>query len=136
MHPSTQQTAIVQSQLGSVVRGIYSMPPAHGAAIVEIVMNDEALRASWIDELNGMRERINGLRDLLAERLGAATGQDFGFIREQRGMFSFLGISPAQVQRLKDEFGIYMVDSSRINVAGVNGANVDYFVDAMRQVLA
>ncbi|MCB1748773.1 MAG: aspartate/tyrosine/aromatic aminotransferase [Gammaproteobacteria bacterium] len=133
--PSTQQTAIVQSQLGSVVRGIYSMPPAHGAAIVEIVMNDEALRASWVDELNGMRERINGLRDLLAERLGAATGQDFGFIREQRGMFSFLGISPAQVQRLKDEFGIYMVDSSRINVAGVNGANVDYFVDAMRQVL-
>jgi len=129
------RTAIVQSQLGSVVRGIYSMPPAHGAAIVEIVLNDEALHAAWIRELDGMRDRINGLRDLLATRLSAATGQDFGFIRDQRGMFSFLGVSPAEVKRLQSEFAIYMVDSSRINVAGINGANIDYFVDAMAQVI-
>jgi len=133
--PDSRQTAIVQSQLGSVVRGIYSMPPAHGAAIVEIVMNDEALHASWVAELDGMRERINGLRDLLAVRLGAATGQDFGFIREQRGMFSFLGISPEQVKQLQAEYGIYMVDSSRINVAGINGGNIDHFVTAMAAVL-
>ncbi len=134
--PDTAQTAIVQSQLASVVRGIYSMPPAHGAAIVEIILGDEALNAAWVEELTAMRNRINGLRVLLADRLGAATGQDFGFIREQRGMFSFLGISPQQVERLRREFSVYMVDSSRINVAGVNGTNIDYFVDAMGRVLA
>ncbi|MEQ8233921.1 MAG: amino acid aminotransferase [Gammaproteobacteria bacterium] len=133
--PDTRQTGIVQSQLGSVVRGIYSMPPAHGAAIVEIILNDEALNAAWVAELTTMRERINGLRDLLARRLGERTGQDFGFIREQRGMFSFLGISPEQVARLRDEFGVYMVDSSRINVAGVNGANIEHFVESMGRVL-
>lgn len=133
--PDTRQTGVVQSQLGSVVRGIYSMPPAHGAAIVEIIRNDEALNAAWVEELTGMRERINGLRDLLARRLGERTGQDFGFIREQRGMFSFLGISAEQVAQLRDEYAIYMVDSSRINVAGVNGANIDHFVDSMGRVL-
>ena len=133
--PDTRQTGIVQSQLGSVVRGIYSMPPAHGAAIVEIILNDETLHAAWVEELTGMRERINGLRDLLARRLGERTGQDFGFIREQRGMFSFLGISPEQVAQLRDEYAIYMVDSSRINVAGVNGANLEHFIESMGRVL-
>lgn len=127
---------IVQSQLGSVVRGIYSMPPAHGAAIVETILGDEALNAAWIKELTTMRERINGLRDVLAVRLGAATGKDFGFIRDQRGMFSFLGITPEQVQRLRTEFGIYMVDSSRINVAGINNSNIDHFTRACAAVLA
>ena len=134
--PDTAQTAIVQTQLGSVVRGIYSMPPAHGAAIVERILGDEALHADWVTELDGMRERINGLRDLLARRLGEATGQDFDFIREQRGMFSFLGISAEQVARLRQDYSIYMVDSSRINVAGVNDSNIDYFVDAMGHILA
>ncbi|MEX2481844.1 MAG: amino acid aminotransferase [Gammaproteobacteria bacterium] len=136
VNPDTRQTGIVQTQLGSVVRGIYSMPPAHGAAIVEIILNDEALHEAWITELDGMRERINGLRDLLAQRLTAATGRDFGFIREQRGMFSFLSVSAAEVRRLQEEFGIYMVDSSRINVAGINGANIDYFIDAMAKVVS
>lgn len=126
---------IVQSQLGSVVRSIYSMPPSHGAALVEIILNDEALNSAWVAELTAMRERINGLRDVLARRLGEATGQDFGFIREQRGMFSFLGISPEQVTRLKTECGIYMVDSSRINVAGINNANLEYFLASCAKVL-
>ena len=126
---------IVQSQLGSVVRSIYSMPPSHGAALVEIILNDEALNAAWIQELAVMRERINGLREVLARRLSEATGRDFSFIRDQRGMFSFLGIAPEQVMRLQNECGIYMVDSSRINVAGVNGANVEYFLAACAQVL-
>ncbi|MGR8918178.1 MAG: amino acid aminotransferase [Gammaproteobacteria bacterium] len=133
--PDPAQTGIVQSQLASVVRGIYSMPPAHGAALVETILGDEALSASWIAELDGMRGRINGLRDTLAERLTAATGQDFGFIRDQRGMFSFLGISPEQVTRLREEFGVYMIDSSRINVAGVNASNLEHFVDAMGRTL-
>ncbi len=132
----TQQVGIVQSQLNSVVRGIYSMPPAHGAAIVEIILHDEALNASWIEELDGMRDRINGLRATLATRLTEATGRDFSFIEEQRGMFSFLGITPQQVETLRTQYSIYMVDSSRINVAGVNNANIDYFVQAMGEVLA
>lgn len=132
----TQQVGIVQSQLNSVVRGIYSMPPAHGAAIVEIILHDEALNASWIEELDGMRDRINGLRSTLATRLTEATGRDFSFIEEQRGMFSFLGITPQQVETLRTQYSIYMVDSSRINVAGVNNANIDYFVQAMGEVLA
>ena len=127
--------SVVQSQLDSVVRTIYSMPPAHGAAIVEIILGDEALNVAWVKELDEMRDRINDLRTLLAERLTNATGQDFGFIRHQRGMFSFLGITPAQVERLRKECGIYMVGSSRINVAGINNANVDYFLASCAKIL-
>ena len=82
-----------------------------------------------------MRDRINGLRNVLAERLAAATGQDFSFIQKQRGMFSFLGISPGQVTRLQKECGIYMVGSSRINVAGINNANLDYFLESCARIL-
>ena len=133
---NARTAGIVQSQLGSVVRGIYSMPPAHGAAIVDIILNDEALSAAWIRELDRMRERINGLRAALATALSAGTGRDFSFIERQRGLFSFLGISPQQVAALRDRFGIYMVDSSRVNVAGLNDANIDYFVDAAVQVMS
>ncbi|MBX9605369.1 MAG: aspartate/tyrosine/aromatic aminotransferase [Gammaproteobacteria bacterium] len=125
----------IQSQLDSVVRTSYSMPPAHGAAIVEIILGDEALNVAWVKELDAMRDRINGLRELLAQKLTEVTGQDFGFIRRQRGMFSFLGITPAEVDRLRQECGIYMVGSSRINVAGINGANVDYFLESCAKVL-
>lgn len=127
--------SVVQSQLDAVVRTIYSMPPAHGAAIVEIILGDEALNVAWVKELDEMRDRINGLRSLLAERLTTATGQDFSFIRQQRGMFSFLGITPAQVERLRKECGIYMVGSSRINVAGINNTNVDYFLASCAKIL-
>ena len=126
---------VVQSQLDSVVRTSYSMPPAHGAALVEIILGDEALNVAWVKELDEMRDRINGLRNVLAERLAVATGQDFSFIRQQRGMFSFLGISPEQVTRLQKECGIYMVGSSRVNVAGINNANLDYFLESCAKVL-
>ncbi len=133
---NTAHAAAVQSQLESVARGIYSMPPAHGAAIVETILNDEALHASWVEELTEMRDRINGLRDTLAIKLTAHSDRDFGFIREQRGMFSFLGITPAQIARLRDEFSIYLVDSSRVNVAGINNANLDYFTQSFATVLS
>ncbi|OEY66370.1 aromatic amino acid transaminase [Marinobacter sp. X15-166B] len=106
------------SQLLGVVRGHYSMPPAHGGAIVETILTDDALRASWQSELSGMCARILGLRHAFADAL-APVG-DFGFIARQRGMFSFLGITPEQVRRLREEHGIYMLDSSRVNVAGLN----------------
>lgn len=133
--PSVKQTNTVQSQLGSVVRGIYSMPPAHGAAIVEMILADESLEKLWREELDEMRNRINLLRSELASRLSAETEQDFSFIKTQRGMFSFLGISPEKVAVLQNDYAIYMVGSSRINVAGINSSNIDYFIESMKSVL-
>jgi aspartate aminotransferase len=124
------------SLIASTARGIYSMPPDHGATIVEMILADAALRADWETELTDMRERINGLRTLLVNRLKAAgVPQDFSFIQNEKGMFSFLGISVPQVQRLTKEYSIYLVDSSRINVAGINDANIDYLVDSLKTVL-
>jgi aspartate aminotransferase len=120
----------------NVARGIYSMPPDHGAAIVAQIFHDSALRALWVQELEAMRARLNGLRRLLVEKLEERdTPIDFSFIANERGMFSFLGISKEQVIRLREEFHVYIVESSRINVAGVNHANVDRIADAIAAVL-
>jgi aspartate/tyrosine/aromatic aminotransferase len=120
------------SQLLSVVRSHYSMPPAHGAAIVEIILGDDALRAGWQSELSGMCERILRLRHAFADAL-APVG-DFGFIARQRGMFSFLGITPEQVRRLRKDHGIYMLESSRVNVAGLNDQVLPNVAHAIRSV--
>lgn len=129
-------SAIVRSQALNVVRTMYSMPPDHGAAIVACILDDPELRSEWLKELAGMRDRLREMRALLAEALAdTAPGHDFSHIVRARGMFSFLGIAPAQVERLKREFGIYMVDSSRINVAGVTRANVEYLARSIAQVL-
>lgn len=109
------------------------MPPAHGAAIVETILGDEKLRAQWQDELNGMCERILHLRHAFADTL-APVG-DFRFIARQRGMFSFLGISPEHVVRLRKEHGIYLLDSSRVNVAGLNDRILPRVADALNNVL-
>lgn len=130
------QAQATMSQMLSVARGLYSMPPAHGSAIVDIIWHSPELRQSWEQELAGMRERIQTLRLALVESLSAAVpGRDFGFIARERGMFSFLGLSEAQVGRLKSEFSIYMTDNSRINVAGLNRDKLDYVSDAIAQVL-
>ena len=127
---------VARSQLLNVIRGIYSMPPSHGGAIVETILGDAALRAAWETELTEMRDRINGLRALLVERFAErGDGGRFGFIARQRGMFSFLGITPEQVALLRDEHAIYMVDSSRINVAGASVENAGAFCDAVMAVL-
>jgi aspartate aminotransferase len=119
----------------NVARATYSMPPAHGAAIVSTILGDDGLRALWEQELAQMRERMNDCRNLLADRLAQAGLADaFDHIRDQRGMFSYLGVSVEQVKRLRDEFSIYMVDSSRINIAGVNRQNLDYLADALVSV--
>lgn len=128
---------IAVSHVNNIVRGIYSMPPSHGGAIVAEILRDPVLDAQWRTELGEMRDRINGLRRLLREKLRArGVARDFSFIERERGMFSFLGLSEAQVARLIAEFGIYMVNSSRINVAGISRANVDYVVDALATVMA
>ncbi|MCG7560465.1 MULTISPECIES: amino acid aminotransferase [Pseudoalteromonas] len=127
---------VANSVLLSVVRSIYSMPPAHGADIVNTILGSEELTQEWHQELAEMRDRINGLRSLLKDNLNAKdAGQDFSFIESQNGMFSFLGINKAQIDRLREEYSIYIVGSSRVNVAGVSKENIDYFADAVAAVL-
>ncbi|GKW51955.1 aminotransferase [Pseudoalteromonas sp. NCCP-2140] len=126
---------ISNSVLLSVVRSIYSMPPAHGADIVSTILGSTELTQMWHDELDEMRDRINGLRTLIKESLAAkGIEQDFSFIDRQNGMFSFLGINKEQIERLQKEYSIYIVGSSRVNVAGISDANIDYFANAVADV--
>jgi aspartate aminotransferase len=133
---SAEAAKLSLANTANVARGLYSMPPDHGAAIVGKILHDEELRALWTKELEEMRVRLNGLRRLLVDRLAARkTRLDFSFIAKQRGLFSFLGISKEQVIRLREEFHVYMIESSRINIAGINHANVDYVADSIAAVL-
>nr|WP_193987608.1 amino acid aminotransferase [Lelliottia steviae] len=126
---------ISNSVLLSVVRSIYSMPPAHGADIVSTILGSAELTQMWHDELDEMRNRINGLRTLIKESLAAkGIEQDFSFIDRQNGMFSFLGINKEQIERLQKDYSIYIVGSSRVNVAGISDANIDYFANAVADV--
>jgi aspartate aminotransferase len=127
---------IINSVLLPTVRVNYSMPPAHGAAIVETILNSPELTAQWHVELKEMRDRIGGMRQLLVDRLVAnGVVRDFSFITAQNGMFSFLGIDKDQVRRLQDEFSIYMVGSSRISIAAIAPDNVDYLAQSIAKVL-
>jgi len=127
---------VVLSQANSFVRTMYSIPPDHGAAVVRIILNDDELRAQWVDELGGMRERLSGmgalLRDALKEK---APEHDFSHLVQSNGMFCFLGVTAEQVDKLKRDFGVYMVGSSRINVAGITPDNVDYLATSIAAVL-
>lgn len=132
----TSAADIISSVLLPVVRVNYSMPPAHGAAIVETILSSDELTAQWHDELKEMRDRIGGMRQLLVDKLAEhGVTRDFDFITQQNGMFSFLGIDRDQVQRLQDEFSIYMVGSSRISVAAISPKNVDYLTQSIARVL-
>ena len=123
---------IVNSQVNNLVRTIYSVPPDHGAAVVSLILNDAELRSAWIAELTEMRERLKDMRVLLNDALlEKAPDHDFSHLVRATGMFCFLGISAEQVGRLKKDFGVYMVDSSRINVAGITPANVGYLADSI-----
>jgi aspartate aminotransferase len=127
---------VINSVLLPTVRVNYSMPPAHGAAIVETILGSEELTAQWHGELAAMRDRINGMRQLLVDKLVEhGVTRDFSFITAQKGMFSFLGISPEQVQRLQEEFSIYIVGSSRISIAAIAPDNVDYLAQSIAEVL-
>ncbi len=130
---SAQQGQAATSQLLSAIRSHYSMPPSHGAAVVEMILDTPELMQSWQSELEAMCVRILDLRAALSQAL-APVG-DFSFIERQRGMFSFLGISPQQVQILREEFGIYMLDSSRINIAGLSADTLPLVSQAMHEVL-
>jgi aspartate aminotransferase len=127
---------IVQSQIQSVARGIYSMPPSYGGALVDIILANDDLNSLWQREVTEMRERMIQLRKLLVDNLAAqGASKDFSFINQQKGMFSFLCISPEQVRKLRDENSVYFVDSSRVNIAGINTKNVEVLAAAIAGVL-
>lgn len=124
------------SQAKLIIRTLYSNPSSHGANAVATVLGDSELKASWIAELGEMRDRIKVMRQRFVELLKEhGAEQDFDFIIEQNGMFSFSGLTPEQVDRLKDEFAIYAVRSGRINVAGITEANIDYLCQSIVKVL-
>ena len=123
------------SQAVSAARRVYSMPPAHGALLAGRVLSSPALRSAWEAELGQICQRINDLRGQFEDALTNSTGRDFGFIGKEHGMFSFLGLSVEQAQRLRAEQSVYMLDSSRINIAGLNTNNLGRVVEAVASVL-
>lgn len=132
----TQQADAGFSQLLNVARGIYSMPPAHGSTIVDIILHSDELTQVWQNELTQMRQRIAGLRSHLVQSLnGLQQTHDFSFIAQERGMFSFLGLTVEQVRKLKSDYSIYMTDTSRISVAGLTTEKMDYVAKAIVTVL-
>jgi aromatic-amino-acid transaminase len=135
--PDAAQAANVLGQLKFVIRRNYSNPPMHGGQIVARVLSDPQLRMLWEGEVEEMRERILSMRNTLFDVLSAKLpGRDFRYFLTQRGMFSYTGLTPAQVDRLKDEFGVYLVRSGRMCVAGLNSKNVEATASAMAAVLA
>lgn len=127
---------IVSSQVNNYVRTLYSMPPDHGAAVVGMILDDDVLRSEWLGEVDEMRERLQSMRVLLNDALlERSPGRDFSHLVRANGMFCFLGVSPDEVRKLKQDYGVYMVDSSRINVAGITERNVGYLADAIAAVI-
>ncbi len=122
------------SQLLSIIRAHYSMPPAHGAGLVETILQDDALKGEWQAELTGMRDRIQQLRNAFSRELAPAG--DFDFIARQKGMFSFIGISEKQVNYLREHHGIYLLESSRINIAGLSDRTLPRVAEAIREAVA
>ena len=128
------QTKAVQSHIKRIIRTIYSSPSTHGAALVAGVLGSSELRALWEDELGQMRNRIHALRAGLVSKLAELGAPEFAFIQQQAGMFSYSGLSKAQVDRLREEFGIYAVGTGRICVAALSAKNLDYVAQAVAAV--
>lgn len=129
---SADTTSAVLSQLKRAVRCNYSNPPYHGGAVVARVLGDADLRKNWLDELSQMRHRIHKVRAEFSETLNRIQQKrDFSFINSQRGMFSFSGLNPEQVERLRTEHSIYLVGNGRMNVAGMNSRNVEKVCQAV-----
>jgi aspartate aminotransferase len=132
---NSEQLLNIRSQLASIARNLWSTPPAHGAAIVASILNDSELKALWMSELESMRQRVAGLRLGLVEALQPhGLAERFAHIGVQRGMFSYTGLSPQQVQRLRDEHSVYLVGSGRANVAGLDASHLDQLAGVIAQV--
>ena len=133
---SAEEADAAFSQIRVAIRCNYSNPPSHGAGIVATILNSPELRKMWENELAAMRQRIAEMRSLFVKTLAdAGATQDFSFIEEQVGMFSFSGLNKTQVDRLKKDYAIYIVGSGRINVAGMNQDNLPRLCQAIVEVL-
>ncbi|MGP3791718.1 amino acid aminotransferase [Pseudomonas sp. B392_1p] len=133
---SPEETSRVLSQVKRVIRTNYSNPPTHGATIVGNVLNSPELRSLWEAELTEMRERIRGMRMAMVQGLAEmGASRDFSFVARQRGMFSYSGLSPEQVERLRTEFGIYAIGTGRICVAALNRNNLGPVLNAIKAVI-
>ncbi|WP_239373956.1 amino acid aminotransferase [Snodgrassella gandavensis] len=134
--PTAEEAQLVQSQLKFTIRRLYSSPPAYGGHIVDHVMNNSQLFRQWEQEVYTMRDRIRAMRSRLYEVLQTKIPErDFSYFIKQRGMFSFTGLSPQQVTRLKSEFGVYLVENGRMCMAGLNSSNIEYVANVMAEVL-
>lgn len=132
---SRDEAQRVLSQLKRVIRTNYSNPPTHGGTLVATVLDTPDLRTQWEAELAGMRERIRAMRGQLVAKLRErGVTRDYGFLERQRGMFSYTGLSAAQVDRLREEFGVYAVSTGRICMAAINARNIDRVADAIAAV--
>jgi aromatic-amino-acid transaminase len=126
----------VFSQLKSIIRVIYSNPPAHGGSVVTTILTDEKLRTQWEVEVNAMRNRIQKMRKLFVETLKQkGVAMDFSFIERQNGMFSFSGLSKEQVIKMREDSAVYAVNSGRFNVAAMTEGNMDALCEAIANVL-
>lgn len=133
---SRDESIRVLSQIKRVIRTNYSNPPTHGATVVSAVLHNPELRSMWETELSEMRTRIRDMRLTMVRQLAEkGAKQDFGFVAQQRGMFSYSGLTTAQVERLRVEFGVYAIGTGRICAAALNQGNLDYVTDAIVQVL-
>ncbi|MFT6791662.1 MAG: aspartate aminotransferase [Cellvibrionaceae bacterium] len=133
---NTETATVSRGQLLNIAREIYSMPPSCGAALVEIILNDKSLKQEWQTELTQVRQRIRSLREAFSQQFTAAgMGSAFDYISKEKGMFSFLNLSPKQVQVLRDRYSIYLLNSGRINIAGLNQQNMDYVVHSTINVI-
>lgn len=134
--PDADQAERVLGQLKATVRRNYSSPPLHAGALVALVLGDPALRALWEAELAAMRERILAMRRALHDGLVAlCPGRDFGYLLMQRGMFSYTGLTPSQVDALREQHGVYLVRSGRLCIAGLNSGNVQHTAQALASVI-
>ncbi len=135
--PDAAEAALVLGQLKATVRRNYSNPPIHGGQLVATILGTPELRALWESEVDAMRTRIQAMRQRLHAIVSAKVpGRDFSYFLTQRGMFSYTGLSVAQVDRLREEFGVYLIRTGRMCVAGLNNGNVERTAEAMAAVLA
>jgi len=135
MGANAETAKLANDNIQNIARGMYSMPPDHGASVVRILWQDPALRQQWLDELKAMCARMTSLRTQLAESFRQHSGSDrFDFIAVHRGMFSLLGLTPEQVSRLREEHAIYMIGDSRVNIAGIQEQNIERLVKAVLAV--
>ena len=126
----------VLGQLKATVRRNYSSPPTTGASLVNVVLNQDELKQLWLNEVEEMRQRILEMRVTLRDLLEQAVPeQNFGYLTEQQGMFSYTGLSPEQVERLREKFTVYLVKSGRLCMAGLNCKNIEHVAHAIAQVI-